>query len=52
MKAMSMSGPEESLVVKQWDSASNRLISRQVKGPAPDIDVKYARTLGQSPDAG
>jgi FtsP/CotA-like multicopper oxidase with cupredoxin domain len=45
MNAMSMSGPEESLVVQQWDPTSNRLIWRQVKGSAPDIDVKYDTLL-------
>jgi FtsP/CotA-like multicopper oxidase with cupredoxin domain len=45
MNSMNMSGPEESLVVQQWDPASNRLISRQVKGPTPDIDIKYDALL-------
>jgi FtsP/CotA-like multicopper oxidase with cupredoxin domain len=42
---MSMSNPEQSLIVQQWDPASKRLISRQIKGPAPDIDVKYEALL-------
>jgi FtsP/CotA-like multicopper oxidase with cupredoxin domain len=45
MKAMSMSNPEQSLTVQQWEPGSKRLISRQVKGPAPDIDVKYDALL-------
>jgi FtsP/CotA-like multicopper oxidase with cupredoxin domain len=44
-KAMSMSNPKDSLIVQQWDPASKRLISRQIKGPAPDIDVKYDALL-------
>jgi FtsP/CotA-like multicopper oxidase with cupredoxin domain len=42
---MSMSGPDEDLVVQQWDAASNRLVSRQTKRAAPDIDVKYDALL-------
>jgi FtsP/CotA-like multicopper oxidase with cupredoxin domain len=45
MKAMSMSKPEETLVVQKWDPASMRLVSHQIKGPAPDIDVKYDALL-------
>ena len=45
MKAMSMSKPDETLVVQQWDPTSNRLVSRQIKGPPPDIDVKYDALL-------
>ena len=44
-KAKSMSKPEDSLIVQQWDSTSKRLVSRQIKGPAPDIDVKYDALL-------
>ncbi len=45
MKGMDMSGPKESLVVQQWDAASSRLVSHQVMGTAPDIDVKYDALL-------
>lgn len=44
-KAMKMSNPENSLIVQQWDAAAKRLVSRQIKGPAPDIDVKYDALL-------
>jgi FtsP/CotA-like multicopper oxidase with cupredoxin domain len=44
-KAMSMSNPKDSLIVQQWDPASKRLVSHQIKGPAPDIDVKYDALL-------
>jgi FtsP/CotA-like multicopper oxidase with cupredoxin domain len=43
--AKSMSNPKDSLIVQQWDSASQRLVSRQVNNPAPDIDVKYDALL-------
>ena len=45
IKAMNMSKPEKPLVVQQWDSASQRLVSRQVEGPPPDIDVQYDALL-------
>jgi FtsP/CotA-like multicopper oxidase with cupredoxin domain len=45
MKAMSMSNPEKSLIVQQWDPVSKRLVSRQIKGPPPDIDVQYDALL-------
>jgi FtsP/CotA-like multicopper oxidase with cupredoxin domain len=44
-KEKSMSKPEDSLIVQQWDSTSKRLVARQIKGPAPDIDVKYDALL-------
>jgi FtsP/CotA-like multicopper oxidase with cupredoxin domain len=45
MKAMSMSNPEESLIVQQWDPVSKRLVSRQIKGSPPDIDVQFDALL-------
>jgi Multicopper oxidase len=45
MKSMSTSKPEEPLVVQQWDSVSQRLVSHQIKGPPPDIDVQYDALL-------
>jgi FtsP/CotA-like multicopper oxidase with cupredoxin domain len=44
-KAESMSNTKDSLIVQQWDSTSKRLVSRQINGPAPDIDVKYDALL-------
>ena len=44
-KTMDMAEPEKKLVVQQWDDASSRLVAREVKGPAPDIDVKYDALL-------
>jgi FtsP/CotA-like multicopper oxidase with cupredoxin domain len=45
LKTMNMSNPKDSLTVQQWDPASKRLVSHQIKGPAPDIDVKYDALL-------
>jgi FtsP/CotA-like multicopper oxidase with cupredoxin domain len=45
MKAMTMPKPEETLLVQKWDPASKRLVSDQIKGSAPDIDVQYDALL-------
>jgi FtsP/CotA-like multicopper oxidase with cupredoxin domain len=44
-KGMNLSNPKNSLIVQQWDAAAKRLVSRQINGPAPDIDVKYDALL-------
>jgi FtsP/CotA-like multicopper oxidase with cupredoxin domain len=45
MPGMSMPGPEEDLVVQQWDASSHRLVFRQTKASAPNVDVKYDALL-------
>jgi hypothetical protein len=44
-KPMSMLEEERSLVVQQRDAGSKRLVSREVQGVPPDIDVKYDALL-------
>lgn len=44
-KPMSMSEQKRSLVVQQWDSASKRLVSREVQARLPEVDVKYDALL-------
>jgi FtsP/CotA-like multicopper oxidase with cupredoxin domain len=45
MSGMDMAGPKVPLVVQQWDASSNRLVSKEIKDMAPDIDVKYDALL-------
>jgi hypothetical protein len=42
---MSMSNPNVALIVQQWDPISKRPVSHQIKGPSPDIEVKYDALL-------
>jgi FtsP/CotA-like multicopper oxidase with cupredoxin domain len=42
-KAMSVS--KQPLVVQQWDEASKRLVSREVRAALPDVDVKFDALL-------
>jgi FtsP/CotA-like multicopper oxidase with cupredoxin domain len=44
-KPMSMSEEKGSLVVQQWDTASKRLVAREVQAALPDVDVKYDALL-------
>jgi FtsP/CotA-like multicopper oxidase with cupredoxin domain len=44
-KQKNMSERKQSLIVQQWNEASKRLVSREVQGPLPDVDVKYDALL-------